>query len=259
MNFEQYFKSKTILNNSDISLSINNSISEIIAEQLNNDWYISKNEKNIYLHYKDKQLNLTNLKNELKRIYTLEHLENAGFARLSEIELCNSKKIQQYLLKFFNSNDGKEINPTNCALFLRKKDYVGTSFNDIEKLEESSKIIKEKFLTEEPHVELEDEYGDLRFWDFCAEEDFHNLSNGGWLQQLINLYTPPYEIRSLNPNKNDPRVLKLTKKELPAITKILIHNPFFINIAKNDLKNASAKFNLKLKNIIPSELYAKIN
>lgn len=256
MNFEQYYSINTSnIQESIIDVSLksekNNTINTMIAEQINNPWYITKDQNNIYLHYKDKQINISLLKKELDKVYSKYNLENSGFARLSEKELINSKKIKNYLLKLFNNSNENILDPINCANFLKNKDYVGNTFNNIEE--------SKKLLTEEPHVELEDEYGDFRFWDFCAEERFHNLSNGGWLQQLINLYTPPYKIRSLNPNKNDPRVLELKKEELPDITKALINNPFFINIAKHDLKAASAKFNLKLKSIIPSELYAKIN
>lgn len=149
-----------------------------------------------------------------------------------------------------------EIDSAKCARYLRQKDYVGIDFNN---LDESIKELNESLIEESPHIEIEDEYGDLRFWDFCAEEDFRNIESGGWLKQLLLLYTYPHEIKSLNPNKNNPKVLKISKEELPFITKALINNNFFINIAKSDLQHVSAKFNLELKNTIPSELYSKIN
>ncbi len=181
-----------------------------------------------------------------------------GYARLSEIELLISKRIRTYLLKLFEEDKTMniEIDPAKCARYLRQKDYVGINFGNID---ESIKKLNESFIFESPHVELEDEYGDLRFWDFCAEEDFHNLENGGWLKQLLTLYTPPHIIKSLNPIKNNPKTLKISEDELPLITNSLLNNKFFINIAKNDLKNVSAKFNLELKNTIPNILYAKIN
>lgn len=119
-------------------------------------------------------------------------------------------------------------------------------------------FLKENLLTEEPHIELipsKDQY-----WDFCSEEAFKpaDMKDGGWLKQLYNIYAD-HVVITLNPNKNDPRVLNIDPKDIPEITKTIATNRFFINRVRNDYQLTNTEFRDKLMTVLPFNLVTLLN
>lgn len=106
----------------------------------------------------------------------------------------------------------------------------------------------ESFLMETPHVEFKEDL----WWDFCAEEGFHD---GHWLKQLINIFNRK-PVKSLRDDRNElyDYVLDLSTIPTEQIVKSMLDQLDFCSIAYHDFKLLSQKDKEEILNAVPEEI-----
>ena len=112
----------------------------------------------------------------------------------------------------------------------------------------AKKKLKEQYLFETPWIEFTDDIA----WDFCSEAGWEN---GRWLLQLINIYDRIAQ-KSLRSDRNDDmQYLRLVSVPDETITKALLRDFAFCNMAHHSFYDLSDEEQEAIKNVVPYEVY----
>lgn len=115
----------------------------------------------------------------------------------------------------------------------------------------AKKKLKEQFLCETPWVEFTDDIA----WDFCSEAEWES---GRWLLQLVNIYDRIAQPSLRDDRNDDIGLLRLVSVPDETITKALLRDFAFCNLAHHSFLVLSDEEQEMIRDAVPVEVYSML-
>lgn len=126
------------------------------------------------------------------------------------------------------------------------KDFIAKNAPKL--IHPAKKKLKEQFLFESPWVEFTDDLA----WDFCSEAGWEN---GQWLLQLVNIYNRVAQPSLRDDRNEDIQQLRLLSVPDATITKALLRDMAFCNMAHHSFHLLSDEEQGMIADAVPYEVY----